>query len=303
MASIFVDDVVPMRLCTFSPMAGGLVMGFGIKGRVKGVVNYCKEKIYLPIPEMRRQKDFLGGKKVLVTGGSGGIGFAIAKKMVECGADVAIAGTSKSKLESRCAELGEGASWVKADMTDVASFSAVVEESVRLLGGLDTLVCSAGIHASYQGLDFLNVDEAQYDAIMSVNLKGTYFFCQAFAKNLIARSQPGHILLLSSQSALEPAWSPYRLSKHGVAEITKGMAQRLLEHGIVVNGIGPGPTATGMQPYEQGGSITTDGNPIKRYTMPEEIAEYAVMLVSGLGDTVVGDTLYMSGGRGIIEMR
>ena len=110
-------------------------------------------------------------------------------------------------------------------------------------------------------------------------------------------------MLISSQSALEPAWSPYRLSKHGISEITKGLAQRLLEHNIIVNGIGPGPSATGMQPYEQGGSITTDGNPIGRYTMPEEIAQYAVMLVSELGDTVVGDTLYMSGGRGIIELR
>ena len=166
-------------------------MGSGIKTRVKGVVSYCKKKIYLPILEMRHQSDFLDGKKVLVTGGSGGIGFAIAKEFIECGASVVIAGTNEGKLREKSAELGKSSAWVKADMNDVASFPSVVAKAEDLLGGLDTLVCSAGIHVNYAGLDFLNVDEEQYDLIMGVNLKGAYFFCQAFAKNLIARSQGG----------------------------------------------------------------------------------------------------------------
>lgn len=77
----------------------------------------------------------------------------------------------------------------------------------------------------------------------------------------------------------------------------------MLNYGITVNGIGPGPTATSMQPYKKGNSIYTNQNPIRRYTMPEEIAEYAVLLTSSLGDTIIGDTLYMSGGRGITEVR
>lgn len=113
----------------------------------------------------------------------------------------------------------------------------------------------------------------------------------------------GHILIVSSQSALEPAWSPYRISKLAISGLIKGMAQRLIGHGIVVNGIGPGPTATSMQKNYDGTNIYTPLNPIQRYTMPEEVAEVAKMLVSPLGDTIVGDTVYMSGGRGIIELR
>lgn len=277
----------------------------GMKEAMKHGIDYMKKpkEVYLPITQVVHERQLLEGKHVLITGGSGGIGAAIARKFIACGAKVCIAGKSLEKLERVAAEIGEGTTWVVIDMFQVGSFKDKVVEARELMGGLDTLVCSAGIHASYQGLDFLNVDEVQYDSIMDVNLKGTYFIAQAFAKSLIEEGTRGHILMISSQSALEPAWSPYRLSKHGVSEITKGLAQRLLENGIVVNGIGPGPTATSMQPYVEGGSINTGLNPIGRYTMPDEVAEYAALLVSSLGDTVVGDTLYMSGGRGIVEVR
>lgn len=127
--------------------------------------------------------------------------------------------------------------------------------------------------------------------------------CQSIAKYMITNQIKGHILIISSQSALEPSWSPYRLSKLGIDGITRGMAQRLLEHGIIVNSIGPGPTATTMQKEYKGDNIYTPLNPIKRFTMPEEVAQYAVLMVSDLGNTIVGQTLYMSGGRGITEIR
>ena len=138
---------------------------------------------------------------------------------------------------------------------------------------------------------------------MDLNLKSTYFFIQEIAKYMISSKIKGHILIISSQSALEPAWSPYRLSKWGIKGITSGIAQKLLPYGIIVNAIGPGPTATSMQDYREGDNIYTTGNTIERYTMPDEIAEYAKLLVSELGNTIIGDTIYMSGGRGIIEIR
>ena len=109
--------------------------------------------------------------------------------------------------------------------------------------------------------------------------------------------------MISSQSALEPSWSPYRISKNCTANITKGLAQELIEYGITVNGIGPGPTATKMQGFSEKDTLYTEQNPIKRYTTPEEIAEFSIMLVSNFGKTVVGDTIYMSGGRGLIDLR
>lgn len=91
--------------------------------------------------------------------------------------------------------------------------------------------------------------------------------------------------------------------KMGTNAITKGMAQRLLEHGIIVNAIGPGPTNTSMQKNYREGNLYTPLNPIKRFTTPEEIAQIAKILVSDLGNTIVGQTIYMSGGRGIVEIR
>jgi NAD(P)-dependent dehydrogenase (short-subunit alcohol dehydrogenase family) len=96
------------------------------------------------------------------------------------------------------------------------------------------------------GLDFLNTIIEEYDSIMGINLKGTYFMWQTVDEYMAANQIHGHMLIISSQSALEPSWSPYRLSKLGIDGITRGMAQRLLEHGIIVNVIGPGPTATTM---------------------------------------------------------
>ena len=126
----------------------------------------------------------------------------------------------------------------------------------------------------------------------NINLKGTYFMCQTVAKYMIENKIKGHILIISSQSALEPSWSPYRLSKLGIDGITKGMAQRLLEHGIIVNAIGPGPTNTSMQKNYREGNLYTPLNPIKRFTTPEEIAQIAKILVSDLGNTIVGQTIY-----------
>ena len=117
---------------------------------------------------------------------------------------------------------------------------------------------------------------------------------------MIANKIKGHILIISSHRVLEASWSPYRLSKRGIEGITEGIAQRLVPYGIVVNAIGPGPAATAMQDELIEGSIYTPENPIERYTLPEEVAEYAKMMVSELGNTIIGQTLYMSGGAGVV---
>lgn len=258
----------------------------------------------IPVIKTAGDSSILEGKVALITGGDGGIGNAIAKKFVNSGAKVVISGRKKEKLESCCKDLGENAEYVILDQTHVEQFDEVIIEAEKIFGGLDILVNSAGMHIDRDGLDFLSTTEREFDDVVDLNLKGAYFIAQAVAKRWISKKQKGHILFISSQSALEPSWSPYRLSKLGVRGITEGIAQQLLRYGIVVNGLGPGPTATTMQKaYKRGGTIYTSDNNIERYTMPEEVAEYATMLVSELGDTIVGDTLYMSGGRGIIDKR
>lgn len=278
-----------------------------IKNRIKGLI-FAYESVHkwqknIPIIQIKENNYLLEGKTALITGGSGGIGFAIAKKLVDCGCNVIISGTNKLKLDIKCKELNNKCNSIVINASDVKSFKSKIKEAFTRYGFIDILVCSHGIHTKREGLDFLTVTEEEYDNVMNVNLKGTYFLCQAMAKEMISNGIKGHILIISSYSALEPSWSPYRLSKRGIEGITEGMAQRLLEHGIIVSALGPGPTATTMQDELIDGSIYTTDNPIGRYTMPEEVAEYAKMLVSDLGNTIIGQTIYMSGGRGIIDKR
>lgn len=272
-----------------------------MKNKVKKVLDYIKKPKLMPIIEQRDERQLLGGKVALIVGGSGGIGSAIAKKFVNSGCKVIIAGTNEKKLKHITKELD--CKYITADLMNIKSFNRILEQAIKCYDKIDILVNSAGVHVNRSGLSFLTTTEAEYDKVMNINLKATYFLSQVFAKYFIDHEIAGHILMISSQSALEPSWSPYRLSKRGLEGITQGMAQELIRYNIVVNGIGPGPTATNMQNYSDGDVINTELNPIGRYTMPEEVGEYAAMLVSPLGDTIVGDTIYMSGGRGIIELR
>lgn len=258
-----------------------------------------KEKI--PIITIRDENMLLEGKVALILGGSGGIGFAIAKKFLDSGCKVIIAGTSKNKLEKIIKDINNNnLKYIVINMCDSSKFKVNLEEAVTLFGKIDILVNSAGIHSTNPIQDYFNFSEEEYDKILEINLKGNFFFTREVANYMIKNKIKGHILNISSSTALEPAWSPYRLSKWALNGFTKGLADRLLEYGIIVNGIAPGSTATKLLNYEDGQSITTKDNPVNRYIMPEEVAEYAKMLVSELGDMIIGETILISGGRGNI---
>ena len=267
-------------------------------------VMILKSQKVVPIYRECDNEQLLAGKTALITGGTGGIGFAIAEEFLRSGCKVIICGTDEGKLNKKLGELkkyGNKINGMTLNLRDVSSFPMLIKTAAQMGGQIDILVNSADVHNSE--VRFLDVSENEYDFIMDINAKGLYFMMQAYAKYCIEQNVRAHILNISSQSALEPSWSPYRASKLNVEGMTRGFAQKLIKFGIVVNAIGPGPTATAMQNYEEGGNIHTLDNPIERYTMPEEVAQYAKYFVSGLGDTIVGDTLYMSGGRGIIELK
>ena len=115
---------------------------------------------------------------------------------------------------------------------------------------IDILVNSAGV---LNHLDFLDMSEQEYDSIMDINAKGTFFMSQAVAKHMIENRIKGHILNVTLSSALRPAWTPYQMSKWAVRGLTLGMADRLLPYGIIVNAIAPAPTATPMLEKNGGG--------------------------------------------------
>ena len=148
----------------------------------------------------------------------------------------------------------------------------------------------------------LEVTEQEYDSIMNVNAKGVFFMSQVIAKYMIENGIKGHILNITSSSSLRPAWTPYQMSKWAVRGLTMGLADRLLPYGIIVNALAPGPVATPMLGKKEGDSIYMAGQPSGRYAVPDELANMAVVLVSDIANLVVGDTVYMTGGSGIISL-
>lgn len=262
-----------------------------------------KEERKIPIPNPVNAPELLQGKIALITGGSSGIGFAMAESFIKSGAKVIIAGTTEEKLRSCCEKIGCGVnlSYIVIDVKEIQTMPEKVKTAAAMFpeNRIDILVNSAGI---LNHSDFLDMSEQEYDNIMDINAKGTFFMSQATAKYMIENRIKGHILNVTSSSALRPAWTPYQMSKWAVRGLTLGMADKLLPYGIIVNAIAPGPTATPMFGMKKGDNIYNAYCPVGRFAMPSEIAALAAFMVSDMGNMIVGDTFYMTGGSGTITL-
>lgn len=274
-----------------------------LKHAVTSFFTAIKTKNIVPIEHIVDDAKVLDKKVALITGGSGGIGYAIAKSFIESGCHVIITGTNAEKLKSCVEKLGDSSKGIQLNLDDLSDLDEKVGEAVGCYGKIDILVNSAGVHSVKSMTDFFNTTQEEFDKIMQVNLKGTYFVSQKIAKYFVENKIKGHILNISSSTGGEPGWSAYRISKQAIENLTLGLAQKLSPYGIVVNGIAPGSTATNLLNYKDGDSIATRDNVIGRMVMPDEIATYAKMLVSDLGNMVVGETIYISGGRGKFDIR
>ena len=276
-----------------------------VKKIIKRIISFKKKKEIIAIPQVTDEKKLLENKVAFISGGSGGIGFAIAKTFLESGCKVIIAGTNEKKMAALISDLDEchkaNVKYVVLNLLDLSNLNHQVIDAATLFGRIDIFVNAAGTHT--QDVDFWNMTSEEYDRILNINLKASYFLCQAFGKYMKDHGVKGHILIISSSRGSEPAWSPYGLSKWGTNGMVKGLAQVMIQYGIVVNGIAPGPTATDLLGVKEGDSIYTTENVIGRYAKPLEISAYAKLLVSDLGDMVVGEMLHISGGRGCFDIR
>lgn len=194
--------------------------------------------------------NLLKDKTVLVTGGTSGIGFAIAKEVLLNKGNVIITGRSEKRIAKACIELkfieeicGDVYGFVM-DNADIEKQKNVFQCIISNIEGkqIDVLVNNARL----VGGDFGALDEKLYDSIMNTNLKGTFFLCQIVANYMKKNGIKGNILNVASSSSLRPAYSAYTLTKWGIRGLTLGLAKALIPYGIVVNGIAPGATATPM---------------------------------------------------------
>lgn len=236
--------------------------------------------------------NILNGRNVLVTGGSSGIGLAIAKKCVSEGATVVITGRNEHKLMKAKRDEPN----LKTLVWDVSRISQI-HDKLEQVGTLDILVNNAGVLNGHR--NFLEITEQEWDHVQSINSKGLVFLTQAVVKSWIEEGRQGKIINISSARGFMCVHDgPGGMSKWSLVGLTQGLGRMLAPHGIIVNGVGPGltntPGITSISP-----TIESDlrGNiPLNRFALPEEIAEVAMFLMSDAANYIVGQTIICDGG-------
>ena len=237
-----------------------------------------------------------------VTGGAGGLGRAIALRLVGAGASVALAELPERLDVARGAaeNLGERALAVAADVRDPPSIRAAVQQAVDRFGGLDIAVCNAGLNIRRPALE---VSEADWDAVVDVNLRGVFFTAQAAALQMVRQARGGKIVSVASIMGLVGTpWRgvAYGASKGGVVNMTRALAIEWAEHGIQVNAVAPTYVRTSLtEPLFQDDSFlqaVLARTPNGKLATPESIAEAVAFLASPAADYITGVTLPVDGG-------
>jgi len=241
----------------------------------------------------------LKGKTAVVTGAGRGIGRAIALKFAAHGADIAAVDLKTEFVQETADEvrkLGRRAWTVAANVAEAASVEAAVEQILKEAGRVDILVNNAGI--TKDGL-LMRMSEADWDAVLDINLKGTFLFTKALSRTLL-KQKSGRIVNIASVIGLigNAGQCNYAASKAGVIGLTKSCAREFASRGITVNAIAPGFIQTAMTDKlspEQKDAITRQ-IPLATLGQPEDVAEAALFFASPAARYVTGQVLAVDGG-------
>lgn len=239
------------------------------------------------------------GKVSIVTGASQGIGEAIAEELAREGAHVALVDVQKEKLEA-LAERFRAAGWKASarvvDVTRLDRVVAVVEDVLRDLGRIDHLVNNAGITRDNL---LLRMKEEEWDAVIGVNLKGSWNFAKAVIRPMVA-ARGGRIVNIASVVGLtgNPGQANYAASKAGVMGFSRALAREVASRGITVNCVAPGYIATSMTEGlpEEVKKAFMDNIPLKRFGLPKEVASAVKFLLSDEAAYITGQVINVNGG-------
>ncbi|MDZ7966536.1 MAG: 3-oxoacyl-ACP reductase family protein [Nostoc sp. DedSLP03] len=240
----------------------------------------------------------LTGKVALVTGGSRGLGAAIAKRLAQDGAAVALTYTSSPQKADEVVQAIKTAGGqvlaIRADSANAEAVKNAVTETVKAFGRLDILVNNAGI-ATLATIDEFSLDD--FDRIIAVNIKGVFVATQEAVRHI---GEGGRIIMIGSvNSDIMPfaGGSVYALTKGAIASFTRGLARDLGPRGITVNNIQPGPVDTDMNPAEGSFADTMRSmTALQRYGRSEEVADMVSYLASAEAGFVTGASLNIDGG-------
>lgn len=245
----------------------------------------------------------LQGQVAIVTGASQGIGAACAERLVADGAAVALWDVDDIPGQALAAKLeakGARAIFVHCNVARKGEVDLAVASTLAAFGRIDALVNNAGI---FKAADFLDISEADWDAVLDVNLKGSFLVGQAVAREM-ARTGGGAIVNMSSVNGVMaiPSIASYNVSKGGVNQLTRVMALALVDKNIRVNAVAPGTIATELAKNAVLGSDEARARimsrtPMKRLGEPAEIANVTAFLLSSASSYMTGEIIYVDGGR------
>lgn len=239
----------------------------------------------------------------LITGASYGLGAEIAKTLAGDGFDVAVTELSAGDLADTVGSIeaaGARAAAIALDLRSMESIDAAVAETIRALGQIDVLVNNAGVLIAKPALE---VTSEQWDQVMNVNVKGSYFMAQRVAQHLIDAERPGSIINIASTFTEigVPNVAPYGVSKAAVGGVTRHLAVEWAQYGIRVNAVAPGTVETKLRaeimaanPQRRAASIAKI--PAGRFGTPEDMAAAVSYLASPAASYVNGHVLAVDGG-------
>jgi len=248
----------------------------------------------------------LQGKRVLISGGSSGIGLATARRFLEEGSRVFLTGLDPREVAGALAGLRPGGevSGLACDVSLEDDVSPMVAAALGALGGIDVLINNAG---TARRDSFLAIAAGDWDRIIAVNLRGMFLVAQTVSRHMVERGGGGVIINMSSTNGLagEEDYAHYNASKGGVLLLTKTMAVELGRHGIRVNALCPGyihtPLNEAISAPMGGGAFEADYAqeriPLRRAGQPEEVAAAYAFLASGDASFIHGTALVIDGGQ------
>ena len=245
----------------------------------------------------------LKGKVAIVTGGNSGIGLAVVLELARQGASIAIDYIAHPEateaLEQRVAALGDQVIGVDADVSKVADLERLIAETVKKFGRVDVMVNNAGVETRTSVLD---TSEAQYDRVLSINLKSAFFGTQLAARQMIAQGGGGRIINISSihEDWPMPGNTAYCLSKGGVRMLTRTAGVELAPHNVLVVGVAPGAVGTPINLVTMKDPALMQrldaAIPLGRMARPEEVASVVAFLAGDGASYMTATTVVCDGG-------
>ena len=238
------------------------------------------------------------GRVVIVTGAAQGIGEACARRFAREGAQVVLADLDDARGQPLADALG--GTYHHCDVGDKAQVDALIAAVLRQHGRIDVLVNNAGI---FKAADFLDVTEADFDAVLRVNLKGSFLVGQAAARPMAAAGRGAIVNMSSVNGTLAiPTIASYNVSKGGINQLTRVMALALADKGVRVNAVAPGTIATELAAKavltsDEARARILSRTPMKRLGEPAEVADVVAWLASDAASYVTGEIVTVDGGR------